>query len=89
MEAVDIGPLAVGKAQPYRPHESPANRYINGGSGDAVGILRGLGIAERRQGSSLSPYLITQGFFKAALNAVVADEQHLDYPEDLTGCDEC
>ena len=26
-----------------------------------------------------------QGAFKAALNVLVADEQHLDGPEDLTG----
>jgi len=40
--AIGIHPMAVGNSWQYRPQESPAKRYIHGGAGDAVGILRRL-----------------------------------------------
>jgi hypothetical protein len=38
--AVDNLSSAVDSRIEYHPHESPANRYIHGGAGDAVGTLR-------------------------------------------------
>jgi hypothetical protein len=40
--AVGNHPKAVDHPQQYRQRESPANRRINDGAGDAVGILRRL-----------------------------------------------
>ena len=37
--AVDKAVSARGSYGGYRPHESPANHYITGSAGDAVGIL--------------------------------------------------
>ena len=73
---VGNGPLAVGNAHVYRPHESPANQRIIEDAGDAVGILMGLAIRVVR---SIADYVTdTQGALKAALNVVVAAERAFD-----------
>jgi hypothetical protein len=41
MGAVGNHLMAVDHPQQYRPEESPANRCITGGAGDAVGIYQG------------------------------------------------
>jgi hypothetical protein len=45
MGAVSNYPMAIYNSWQHRPQESPANRRINEGAGDAVGIL--LGFATR------------------------------------------
>jgi hypothetical protein len=41
VRTVDNLPPAGNNQQQYRPQESPANRRITNGAGDAVGTLRG------------------------------------------------
>ena len=54
----------------------PANKHITTGAGDAVGILMGLAIGVA---GSVAGFLTDDhGAFKAALNAVVADERILE-----------
>ena len=70
MGAVGNHAMAVDNSCQYRPQESPANRRIIAGAGDAVGTLR-------RLSSTFSLYrdlLTNQGLFKAASNVVVAEE---------------
>jgi hypothetical protein len=74
--AVRNGPLAVGKAQHYRPYKIPANHYIHGGAGDAVGILMGLAIGV--VGSIAGFVTDDQDVPKAALHVFVAVERALD-----------
>src|SRR5215208_8410938 len=63
------------------PQESPANRHINEGAGDAGGILLGFasGLVVQSTRASSPDH---RGAFQAALNAFVAEERTL---EDLGG----
>jgi hypothetical protein len=74
--AVGNGPLAVGKAQPSRPHGIPAKCYIDSGAGDAVDTLR-------CSSSKTNAVAFSSGkrhrleVLIAASNAFVAEEQAL------------
>ena len=80
--AVDNDPLAVDHLQQYQPQESPANRRINDGAGDAGGILRCFSV--KANAFSFSAVLHRRlEVLKASLNVAVDEELALDGPEDL------
>src|SRR5215212_8388564 len=66
------------------PQESPANRHINEGAGDAGGILLGFasGLVVQSTRASSPDH---RGAFQAALNAFVAEERTLEDLGGLTG----
>jgi hypothetical protein len=79
--AVGNLPSAVDNQQQYRPREIPANRRIDEGAGDAVGILRYL-LGTWFFPSSRDP--AAQGSFKFLSNVLVAEEQALAAGRGLT-----
>jgi hypothetical protein len=80
MGAVGIHSMAVDNSWQYRPHESPANLCFTSRAGDAGGIFPTLAVLDHRPVLSVSSSN-DQGAFKAALNALVADERTVDGPE--------
>jgi hypothetical protein len=73
--AVDHLQSAGDNQQQCRPQESPANRYITGSAGDAVGTLQGSPVDEHR---CLVVYSDLLSAVAAASNAFVAEEQALE-----------
>ena len=83
MRTVDALQSAVDNSWQDRPQESPANRRINEGAGDAVGISRGtFGKASVIAFSAVQSHRLD--VLGAASNALVAEEHTLDDPEYLT-----
>jgi hypothetical protein len=74
--AGDTLPSGVDNQQQWRPQESPANRRINEGAGDAGGTLRGSsGKTSAIAFPAVQPHRLE--VLKAASHAFVAAEQAL------------